>query len=73
MPQEHARYPKDKQNPPTNPGERPEEQPAPRQRVPDEEPDVEEMTTDERMRNDPKRSDLMTPVKQGDTPQRTSQ
>lgn len=73
MPQQHARYPKDKQNPPTTPGERPEDQPPPRQRVPDEEPDVEEMTTDERMRDDPKRSDLMTPVKQGDKPQRTSQ
>lgn len=73
MPQQHARYPKDKQNPPTTPGERPEVQPSPRQRVPDDEPAVEQMTTgaDERQRNDPKRSDLMTPVKQGDEPQRT--
>ena len=73
MPQQYARYPKDKQNPPTTPGERPEDQPPPRQRVPEDEPDVEEMTTDERMRDDPKRSDHMTPVKQGDKPQRTSQ
>jgi hypothetical protein len=68
-----SEYPKDQQNPPTIPGARPDEQPAPAQRVPDDEPDVEAMTTDERMRHDPKRSDLMTPVKQGDRPQRTSQ
>ena len=73
MPEEHAKYPRDKQNPPAVPGERPADQPPPQTRVPDERPNPDDMTTDERMRDDPKRSDLMTPVKEPDKPGRTWQ
>jgi hypothetical protein len=58
------KYPKEAQNPPTKPGERPEEQPPPRQRVPDDKPDVDEMTTDERRVHDPERLDHLPPKKE---------
>ncbi|MGE5594426.1 MAG: hypothetical protein ACM3S1_00160 [Hyphomicrobiales bacterium] len=60
-----AEYPKEAQNPPEEPGTRPGDQPPPKVRVPDDKPDVEEMTTDERMREDPKRQDQMPPTDNG--------
>lgn len=56
------RYPKKDQNPTFEPGSRPTEQPVGVPRVPDNEPDVEEMTTDERMRKDPARLDVLPPA-----------
>lgn len=58
-------YPKEAQNPPQEPGLRPADQPEARVRVPDDQPEVEEMTSDERMRHDSKRRDLMTPADSG--------
>lgn len=60
-----AEYPKESQNPPEEPGMRPADQPAPKVRVPDDEANVEEMTTDERMREDPKRKDVAPPFDAG--------
>lgn len=58
-----SEYPEEQQNPPEKPGMRPDEQPPPRQRVPDDKQDVSEMTTDERMDPDPKRTERLVPVK----------
>lgn len=60
-------YPREAQNPPQEPGLRPADQPEGKVRVPDDEPEVDEMTTDERMRHDPKRRDLMPPAASGST------
>ena len=60
-----AEYPKESQNPPEEPGMRPDDQPPPKVRVPDDEPNVDEMTTDERMREDPKRKDVAPPFDNG--------
>lgn len=60
-----AEYPKEAQNPPQEPGLRPADQQPGEVRVPDDGPDVEQMTTDERMRHDPKRRDLATPPDDG--------
>lgn len=52
------RYPKSAQNPPFEPGARPDEQPPATTRVPGPEPAVEDMTTDERMARDPGRPEI---------------
>ncbi|MCC7366753.1 MAG: hypothetical protein IT303_20515 [Dehalococcoidia bacterium] len=61
-------YPKEAQNPKQEPGLRPGDQAAGEVRVPGGGRDVESMTSDERLREDPKRRDLMTPPDDGTVP-----
>jgi hypothetical protein len=58
-----SEYPREAQNPPTRSGARPDQQPQPEVRVPDDDPDVESMSPDERLRRDPKRTEVLPPVK----------